>query len=84
VTGNDESERNKGFYSDEQKSAYPRTPDHNCAHGLSSDLVKIQRELELPSLNSPKGHYTISQTVSSSLIHLIQQLDGSPISEAIV
>ena len=56
----------------------------NWAHGQSSDLVKLKRELEFPSLNSPQSHYTILQTVSSSLIHLIQQLDVNLISEAII
>ena len=59
-------------------------PDPNWAHGRSSDLVKLKRELEFPSLKSSKSHYTILQTVSSSLIHLIQQLDVNLISEAII
>ena len=67
-----------GFYSEEQKRACPRMPNHSCARERASDLVKLQRELEIPSLNSPNTHYTISQTVSSSLIHLIQQLDVKP------
>jgi hypothetical protein len=73
-----------GFIRELQKRACPRMPDPNLAHGRSSDLVKLKRELEFPSLNSPKSHYTILQTVSSTLIHIIQQLDVKLISEAIL
>ena len=73
-----------GFYSELQKRGSPRMPDPNWAHGRSSDLVKLKRELEFPSLNSPNSHYTILQKVSYSLIHLIQQLDVNLISEAII
>ena len=62
----------------------PKMSDPNWAHGRTSDLVQLKRELEFPSLNSPKSHYTILQTVSSSLIHLIQQLHVNLISEAII
>jgi hypothetical protein len=58
-----------------QKKACPRMPDPNWVHGRYSDLVQLKRELEFPSLNHPKLHYTTLQTVSSSLIHLIKQLD---------
>ena len=62
----------------------PRMSDPNWAQGRSSDLVQIKRELYFSSLNSPKSYYTIIQTVSYSLIHLIQQLDVNLISEAII
>ena len=59
----------------------PRMPDPNWAKGRSSDLVKLKRELEFPSLNSLKSHYIISQIVSSLLIHFIQPLDVCLITE---
>ena len=62
----------------------PRMSDPNWAQGRSSDLVQIKRELYFSSLNSPQSYYTIIQTVSYSLIHLIQQLDVNLISEAII
>ena len=62
----------------------PRMPDPNWAQGRSSDLVQIKRELYFSSLNSPQSYYTIIQTVSSSVINLIQQLDVNLISEAII
>ena len=37
----------------------PRMPDPNWAQGRSSDLVKLKRELEFPSLTSPKSHCKI-------------------------
>jgi hypothetical protein len=63
---------------------YLRMSGPNWAQGQSSDLVQIKRELYFSSLNSPQSYYTIIQTVSSSLINLIQQLDVNLISEAII
>ena len=62
----------------------PRMSDPNWAQGQSSDLVQIKRILDFPSLNSPKSYYTILQSVSYSLIHLIQQLDVNLMSEPII
>jgi hypothetical protein len=66
-----------GLYLEEQKGAVPYARSMPVLMGRANDLVKLQRELEFPSLNSIKSHDIISQIVSPLLIHFIQQLDVS-------